>query len=122
MVDDGDGSAHDGQVLDDTVLATLRSALGDDELVAEIIGAFLSETPAQIEGLAAAHRAGDERAVAAAAHLIKGSALTFGAVRLVDRCATLERSPGASPTLVPAVGQAYDEVAESLSRYVADLS
>jgi HPt (histidine-containing phosphotransfer) domain-containing protein len=118
MVDHGAGN---GQVLDDGVLTTLRSALGDDELVADIIGSFLSETPKQIETLAAAGRAGDERAVVAAAHLIKGSALTFGAERLVSHCATLETSPGEAPTLVPAVGQAYDEAARSLSRYLAQL-
>lgn len=111
----------DGEVLDDSVLATLRSALGDDELVADIVGTFLSQTPGQLETLAAADRAGDERGVAAAAHLIKGSALTFGAVRLARHCATLETSPGETPALVPVVARAYDEAAQALSRYLADL-
>jgi HPt (histidine-containing phosphotransfer) domain-containing protein len=117
-----DREAGNGQVLDDSVLATLRSALGDDELVADIIGAFLSETPKQIESLVAADRAGDERAVVAAAHLIKGSALTFGAVRLVSHCATLESAPSQAAALVPQVGLAYDEAARSLSRYLGELS
>lgn len=111
----------DAAVLDDEALATLRGALGDDGLMADVIEAFLQETPAQVEALDAAGRAGDEQALGAAAHLIKGSALTLGAVALAESCAAVESSPGESAGLVPAVGRAFDEAARSLSRYRAGL-
>jgi HPt (histidine-containing phosphotransfer) domain-containing protein len=119
-----DAGSHQtsGPTLDPDALQTLRDALGDDELVVDITRTFLSGTPAQIDTLASAELSGDLPTLAATAHLIKGGALTFGAVRLVRLCAALEASPAESRGLVPAVAQEFDELSRALSSHVDELS
>ena len=68
----------------------------------------------------AADLRGDLPAVAASAHLIKGSALTFGAVRLVQQCDALESGPGGSER-VPAVAGEFEALCGSLTGYLEDL-
>lgn len=114
-----DPTERGGPTLDPTVLAELREALGDDLLVAEIIGAFQAETPGQIASLVAAHDRGDSHALVSAAHLIRGGALTLGADRMAGLCAALEASPDGSPRLVPAVADEFDELTGALSAYLS---
>lgn len=119
---DGAGSAEtSGPTLDPDALEGLRDALEDDELVADIIQTFLSETPDQIASLASAEQLGDLATLTATAHLIKGGALTFGAVRLVRLCAALEASPPEASSLVPAVEQEFEELSRSLSSCLDEL-
>ena len=117
-----DSNEAGARTLDPAVLAGLRRALDDDTLVAEIIEAFLADTPGQIASLAAAGAQEDLPAVVATAHHIKSSALTFGAVRMVRLCSALESEPGESRDLVPAVAREFDELSRSLSTYLQDLS
>lgn len=114
-------STEDG-TLDPTVLAGLRAALGDDQLVADLIQVFLSQTPGDLATLASAMRNGDQQEIAATAHLIKGSALTFGATRLAQLCARLEASPVGSDNLADSVAQEVHDVAASLSTYASELN
>ena len=111
-----------GQTFDPTNLAALRTALGDDEIVRDIVQTFLAATPGHIAALRVAEREGAPQAIAASAHLIKGSALTFGATRLVNLCATLEASPVEPRGLVAAVEQEFHELSRSLSSYVGELA
>ena len=103
---------------DPAVVDALRAALDDDELLREIMQSFLTTAPDLIAALASAQLAGNLRAVSATAHLIKGSALTFGADRLAAMCATLEESPDQAITLAAAVEQEYDELSRALVAYV----
>lgn len=109
------------QTFDPTALASLRAALEDDEFVLGLAAKFLVETPGRIAALTAATREGDLSAIVAAAHLIKGSALTFGAPRLVNLCAALEASPSEARSLVAAVAHEFDELSGSLSKYMGDV-
>ncbi|MGE4242157.1 response regulator [Ramlibacter sp.] len=57
----------------------------DDEdltMTREVIGLFLADTPARLDGVEAAIAAGDAAALASAAHAIKGSAGNIGATAL----------------------------------------
>ena len=103
---------------DRDVMDGLRGALDDDALLRDITLSFLAQAPGHIAALASAHEAGDLQTVSSTAHLIKGSALTFGASRLVTMCTTLEVSPAQANTLVGAVEQEYDEVSRALVAYV----
>jgi HPt (histidine-containing phosphotransfer) domain-containing protein len=109
-----------GPTLDPAVLTSLRTAMDDDDLVAEIIKAFLSDTPGQLASLVAADQRGDLPTVVAQAHLIKGSALTFGAVRLVQLCAALETAPRDTARVLAVAGE-FEELRESLSAYLEEL-
>lgn len=117
----GDGEVPAGQTFDPTVLTGLRTALGDDEFVLDIVQNFLAETPDRIAALTAAAGDGDAQSVAATAHRIKGSALTFGAPRLVNLCAAIEMSPGGSSSLVASVAHEFDDLCHSLTTYVDDV-
>ena len=117
---DAEGRPHtDETSLDPSVLETLREALDDDELLTEVIQTFLDETPTHLASLTAAARSGDAPAVTAAAHLVKGSALTLGAVRLGRMCAALEASP--AERLAEGAVQEFEQVSQRLDRFVATL-
>lgn len=119
--DSGDPSVPGGQTFDPTVLDELRTALEDDEFVLDIAGNFLVRTPGHIAALEEAAREEDPQAIAETAHLIKGSALTFGAPRLVSLCAALQTSPVESRSLVVAVAQEFHELSGHLSSYLRDM-
>lgn len=119
--DSGDPEVPGGQTFDPTVLTALRTALGDDELVLDIVQNFLVNTPDHIAALGAAAREGDAPNVAATAHRIKGSALTFGAPRLVNLCAALESSPDGARRLVATVAREFNELSSSLTTYAGDV-
>lgn len=122
MEDPGEPAAPaGGQTFDPTVLTELRTALGDDEFVLDIVQTFLVETPSHIATLTAAAREGDAQMVAATAHRIKGSALTFGAPRLAYLCVALETSPNESRSLASSVAQEFDDLCTTMSNYTSDV-
>ena len=55
---------------------------GDIDLLKEVIGIFLEDTPALLANLYAGIRIGDAEAVERAAHTLKGSAANISAKRL----------------------------------------
>lgn len=82
--------------LDLDTLAELRASVGDDpEFVAELIGDFLADAPAQLESLRAAAASGDATTARRAAHTLKGNGRTFGAVKLAALCQEAEAAAGA---------------------------
>ena len=107
-------------------LEGFRAEMEDDELVAELIETFLEEGPGRISSIRDADASGDVRQVSALTHALKGSAGTFGAHPLVDRCAQLEHLPAERPAaersqLVGAVDSEYRRVATYLSSYLQSL-
>lgn len=104
-----------------TVLEGLRAALGDDDLVREIIEAFQADTPGQIAALGAAHERGDMAAVVTTAHLVTGSAMTLGAVRLEQLCVALEAARGESGDHVLVAPEEFEELSGLLSDYLKGL-
>jgi HPt (histidine-containing phosphotransfer) domain-containing protein len=61
--------------------------LGGDELVGEIIGVFLANTPALIEAARLGAEAGEHERVRRALHSLKSSSGQLGAVRMERLCA-----------------------------------
>ena len=70
-------------ILDQAVVDELRESVGGDEaFVKELVGAYLAETPAHLEAIAAAAAQGDAAALVRPAHTLKSSSAALGAMRL----------------------------------------
>jgi len=80
-------------VLDTDTLRSLRDLQedGDDDLLSELIDLFLADAPARIAAIRDAIAREDWPDLATAAHSLKGSCGSLGAVHLADLCARLER-------------------------------
>jgi HPt (histidine-containing phosphotransfer) domain-containing protein len=91
-----DASGHDADTAAtralDTALAQLEETVGDREFVAELIGDFLAELPAQLLVLREASSQGDAEELHRVAHTLKSNAATFGAEGLADACRALEQA------------------------------
>lgn len=97
-------------------IETLESELGP-ELYQQLLVAFLEDLDLKLARLRQAAAAGDVPAARGVAHQIKGSALSFGAVRLDSLAADLLRiGPGQGNLVGPLV----DEVANQVARLNAD--
>jgi CheY-like chemotaxis protein/HPt (histidine-containing phosphotransfer) domain-containing protein len=90
------GSARDGgrpaasDAIDRVVIGQLREDLGDGPL-REVVATFLDRTPAAIAELRAAASREDGEAIRRAAHAIKGTSATLGAIGLASVCDEIER-------------------------------
>jgi HPt (histidine-containing phosphotransfer) domain-containing protein len=80
------------ETLDRSVIASFREADPDGAagIVTMLIDQFLSEARSQTERLREAGRQGQAATLTAAAHNLKGSALTMGARRLGSLCSAIE--------------------------------
>ena len=77
--------------LDVGTLSDLRSSVGDDTaFLAELVDDFLGDAPAQLGALREATVSGDATAARRAAHTLKGTSRTFGAVELALLCQQAE--------------------------------
>lgn len=94
-------------LFDDLQIALLREALDEDDLVA-LMAELPLATGAAIEAIKAAASSGNLAHVQRAAHVLKGSAGSFGAARLAGLAREIELEL-----------QTIDEVTESLTRLVA---
>lgn len=78
-------------MLDREKLDRLREILGDDaEGIGDLIDTFLEETPRALDQMRTGLADEEPKQVASAAHKIKGSAATIGAMTLSDLCKELE--------------------------------
>jgi HPt (histidine-containing phosphotransfer) domain-containing protein len=80
-------------VLDQNSLAALRSLQddADDDLLSELIDLFLQDAPARLDVIRDAIARQDWTALAAAAHSLKGSCGSLGALHMAVLCGRLER-------------------------------
>lgn len=79
--------------IDEGVLTGLR-VLGDDDgqaFVADLSAMFLDDVPAKIDALRTAVLAGDSTTIYGAAHGLKGSCATMGAIEMARLCGQLEQ-------------------------------
>ena len=118
----GDG-ASDGS-LDRAVLDHLRATVNGQEMdvVTELIEIFLDDTPHQLEAMRAALAAGDPEHLRMAAHTLKSSSATLGALSLSALCAELE-AMGREGTVQGAaekVAQVEDEYARVQKAFQAE--
>jgi CheY-like chemotaxis protein len=81
-----------GTVLDVGVLRRIRDEVGDERVYDEVVAAFRSEAPTHIAALAAAVAQGEGSGIRRAAHKLKGSCQTMGAVRLARTAVAIEEA------------------------------
>jgi HPt (histidine-containing phosphotransfer) domain-containing protein len=82
--------------LDRRVLEELSASVGgDQEFLAELVEDFLADAPAQLEALRTAAASDDAGTARRAAHTLKGTSRTFGAVELGSMCQEAETAAGA---------------------------
>jgi CheY-like chemotaxis protein/HPt (histidine-containing phosphotransfer) domain-containing protein len=77
-------------LLDRTVLARMREDLGDAAVVAEIVDMFFADAPRVLDQWRRAIATGDGDAARRAAHTLKGTSASVGAVALARCCADAE--------------------------------
>ena len=100
------------EVLD---LAHLRDVCSDDvDFEREIIGDFMDQIGPMFERLAGAVAAGEPSAIRFAAHAIKGSSRSLGAVALAEACGRLEAIEDAEG--VADAGRLLDRAAVEVDR------
>ena len=80
----------DGPVLDEKVVAGLRE-LGQDFL-AQLVPVFVGSVSQRHDDITGAARAGDARALAEVAHVLRGSAGNLGGLRVASVCGRLEEA------------------------------
>jgi HPt (histidine-containing phosphotransfer) domain-containing protein len=75
------------------VLESLAEAQGDGEpdLVVELIDLFLADAPLRVAIMSEAMANSDARLLGRAAHALKGSSSTLGAIQVAESCAELEQ-------------------------------
>jgi len=107
-------------ILDPATIATLRDlSPGDDSFLREIIGIFLKDSPSRIADIRTGIAVNDAKAVARAAHSLKGSSGNFGAMRLqaaskdIEQLANQERL-GEAANVLPHLETEYQKVADAL--------
>lgn len=84
---------EDVPLLDHGVVAELRQSTGDDEaFVLELIGDYIAEATGQLDGMAAAIATGDVAGIVRAAHTLKSTSASVGAMRLAGICRSLEEA------------------------------
>lgn len=76
--------------LDHSRLTMLQSSGGGTDLVTELVELFVGDVPARLDALAGAIANGDPEALVRAAHSLKGSSATMGAVGMAELCRRLE--------------------------------
>lgn len=110
--------------IDASVMEHLKTELGGDPaLVKDLVQTFLDESPQLIARMRDASSRGDAPLLMRAAHTLKSTSATFGALRLSDLSKDLEtlgrtgRTDGASGR-IEALGRAYAEVEAELRRWL----
>lgn len=97
-----------GQVMDLTVLEELRSLADDGEdVVGDLVGLFLSDTPQHAAALRQAVLRNDAESVNRLAHKIKGGCKNLGLIQLIELTEELETrgARGALDGSLPLVDQ-----------------
>jgi HPt (histidine-containing phosphotransfer) domain-containing protein len=108
--------------VDTQVLEQIRALRGNGgtDLLAKIIGIYLSDAPIRLRSLQEAVARGDAGAMARAAHAFKSSSANLGAMGLAELCRRMEDLGRASSTsgaesLVAEIETQYTRVAAELS-------
>lgn len=114
-----------GQDTQPSVLsAELIAVLREEELLESLVAIFEEMAVKTLGGMEVALEREDRKAVANAAHLLKGSAVNFGAGTFAATCQTIEQTAETASTddlshLLQALKTNYDEVMAALRREIA---
>jgi HPt (histidine-containing phosphotransfer) domain-containing protein len=106
-----------------TALDGLR-ALGGDSLVKQMAAVFVDYSAGRVRALQGAVDSGDLKAVAEAAHALKGSSRQLGLTAMADACQAIEQAAkrgdlASTQTLAAAVHETYTTAAEWLKAAAA---
>ena len=93
-------------------LPPLRSEVANDPTIGPLVADYLQELPAELDAIRGAVEAGDPRAIAAAAHRLKGVSVGFGFPSIGARAAQVEQ--------LARQGAALSEIREALRRLAAE--
>ncbi|MGE0441256.1 MAG: Hpt domain-containing protein [Gemmatimonadales bacterium] len=111
-------------VIDEGILESYRALQedGQPDVVTEFIDVFLGDLPTRIDRLREAVAEGKPEGIRAAAHALKGSSGSVGAVHLSGLCAQLEVTARAGSTegaadLLAAIEPEAVRAREELNRY-----
>ena len=89
-------SSQDGQVpiFDPDALTALIEMFGDDDMgaVIDLLDTFLAESQKQVDSIRSSLTVSDMETLYRMAHSLKASSVIFGAKRLSDACAQLEKA------------------------------
>jgi len=103
-------------------LSLLEVASGDEALIAELIGAFHTDTDDRIHEMLAALAVTEFSRIRLEAHSIKGGARQLGADALADACQELETLSTVQEMAPVAAGlsrvqELYDEIRRAMAAY-----
>ncbi len=102
--------------------ALLSRVGGDRKLLREVVGLFVADAPERLARARAAIAAGDARAAAEAAHVLKGAASNLSALAVAEIARRLEAIARAGELVeAPQVLSALERQVESLARELRDL-
>jgi HPt (histidine-containing phosphotransfer) domain-containing protein len=85
---------NSGEALDVAALQRIRAlgSGGSNDLLSRVVRSYLDAAPILISALREAIDNGDDEALSAAAHRLKGSSAQLGAARIAGLCADLEQA------------------------------
>ncbi len=113
-----------GEALDEETFDRLRLLTSEDgpDAFSQLIAAHLDDSLNLVEQMRTALAGGEAPTLSRAAHSLKSSAATFGALRLSQRCAALEqaskgRITGDAPAFLAAVEAEYVRARTELEKY-----
>ena len=95
--------SHTDALDPDTVASLLESVGGDEEFLAELFSAFAAEAPSLLQSVEDASASGDAESLRHAAHTLKSTSASLGALRLSGVSAEMEAA--ARSGTVPAGAQ-----------------
>jgi HPt (histidine-containing phosphotransfer) domain-containing protein len=107
-------------VLDEAVLGNLLETVGGDRtFLAELVEAYLGDSPGLLQAMPAALQADDRTALRRAAHTLKSTSASLGATAFAAMCRevetnALEAEPAWLEARIQAVTDAYAPVAAAL--------
>lgn len=103
-------------VLDPIAIAELRAMAGDEPiLVSQIIDCYLQESPSLITAMREAISQQNGAALMRAAHSLKSSSQSLGAVRMAEVCLALEQMGRSSN-----IASQEQEIAMTMAQLVAE--
>lgn len=112
--------------LDHSRLTMLQSSAGGTDLVAELVELFVGDVPPRLDTLAGAIANGDAEALVRAAHSLKGSAATMGAVGMAELCRRMEmqgRAGDVAPAgaLLVSLREEFERASRALNDWLSAL-
>lgn len=110
-------------LLEPTGASRLLSELGSVEALVAVVELFASKTPELLADMRLAIEAGDGAALKEIAHKLRGSCLSFSAVRMAELCEELQtHASGSLDDAAALLDELYDAFEETYAALLAELA